>query len=87
MLFNLQYHSQRLTLSLRHLCDLYEVYRFENVDEDFLKNLLEELGLLTFARRINQVLSETFYLEQGFMPVPALDDRGTSIIRNNLIKY
>ncbi len=87
MLFNLQYHSQRLTLSLRHLCDLYEVYRFENVDEDFLKNLLEELGLLTFARRINQVLSETIYLEHGFMPVPALDDRGTSIIRNNLIKY
>ena len=87
MLFNLRHHSQKQTLCLRHLCDLYEVFRFEDFDEDLLKELLENIGLLPFARRICQVLSETIYLEQGFMPVTELDDGGTSEIRTNLIKY
>jgi hypothetical protein len=32
------------------------------------------------------VLDETAYLDEGFMPVPALDDRGTARIRTHLMK-
>lgn len=87
MLWNLQHHLSKHTLCLRHLCDLYEVLRFETVDEDQLATLLADVGLLRFTRRVCQVLAESIYLEPGFMPVPALDDGGTAHLRTNLIKY
>ena len=87
MLQNIRYHLSRHTLSLRHLCDLYSVLRFDEMDEDKLAVTLQRLHLLPFARRICQILRETMYLDEGYMPVPALDDSLTAKIRNQFMIY
>ena len=87
MLLNLRHHLQQDTATLRHLCDLTAVFRFDAMDEDRLAVHLKELKLYKFTRRICQMLSETTYLDEGYMPVPALDDHGTAILRTHLMKY
>lgn len=87
MLLNLRHHLQHDTATLRHLCDLTAVFRFDAMDEDLLTSHLKELKLYHFTRRICQVLSETTYLDEGYMPVPTLDDHGTANIRTHLMKY
>ena len=86
MLLNLRKHLHEHTLTLRHLCDLYETYRYEDIDEESLARALRSTGIYSFACRISQVLNETAYLDEGFMPVPALDDSGTAHIRTHLMK-
>ena len=86
MLLNVRHMLRTHTLTLRQLCDLYETYRYEDIDEERLSQALHSLGIYPFACRISQVLSETAYLDEGFMPVPALDDRGTAHIRTQLMK-
>ena len=67
-----------------HLIELTrELYR-ESVNDDRLKVALEEKGLTKYASRLMQVLSEQTLLEEGFMPIDSLDDRGTQQIRNNI---
>lgn len=87
MLHNLHHHVKESTLSLRHLCDIYEMLRHTPFDEDKLAEHLSEQRIHTFTRRICQVLEEVAYLDLGFMPVAALNDKGTEKIRANLIKY
>ena len=87
MLHNLRYLVGQSSLSLRHLCDLYEVLRHNPIDEDALDAHLREQRIHTFTRRVCQVLHEAAYLDEGYMPVPALDDKGTEKIRTNLTKY
>ena len=86
MLLNIRKMLRDHTLTLRQLCDLYETYRYEDLDEELLAKSLRSIGIYGFARRISQVLSEISYLDEGFMPVPALDDRGTAHIRTQLMK-
>ena len=87
MMQNLKYHAARHSITLRHLCDLYTVYRHEPVNDNVLDTKLHDLHLHTFARRISQILKETVYLAEGFMPVTALDDHGTERIRKSLVRY
>ena len=87
MLLNIKHHLKQHTLSMRHLCEIYAVFRFDKMNEDKLAETLSRLGLLKFAQRICQVLSEMAYLDEGYMPVSALDDQGTRQIRQNLMKY
>ena len=87
MLLNLRQHLHQGTACLRHLCDLCAVFRFDKMDEEQLAHHLKQLNLYSFTRRICQVLHETTYLDEGYMPVPALNDRGTADIRKHLMKY
>lgn len=67
-----------------HLIELSrELYR-ESVNDDRLKEALEEKGLTKYASRLMQVLSEQTLLEEGFMPLDPLDDRGSQQIRNSI---
>ena len=86
MLLNIRKQLREHTLTLRQLCDLYETYRYEDIDEEKLALALRSTGLYSFACRISQVLDEIAYLDEGFMPVPALDDRGTARIRTHIMK-
>ena len=87
LLENIKHHLSQHTLTLRHLCDLYEVFRYEDMDEPRLKEVLNRLHLHHFCRRLCQVLSEATYLDEGFMPVPTLNDSGTEKIRQALAVY
>lgn len=86
MLINIRQLLHTHALTLRPLCDLYETYRYEDIDEGELDKALHLIGIYPFACRISQILSETAYLDEGFMPVPALDDKGTAHLRSLLMK-
>lgn len=85
MLLNLRHHIKEQTLSARHLCDLYRFVREADVDEKRLSDFLDELNIRRFTCRIMQILHEVLYLEEGYMMVEPLDDRGTERIRKILI--
>ena len=87
MLFNIKYHLQQRTLSLRHLCDFYELLTNSDVDEFKLVTAMRRLGISRLCGRVCQVLAETTYLDEGFMPLAAIDDRGTEKIRQILVNY
>ena len=87
MLENIKHHLSKRSLTLHHLCDLYEVFRYEPMNEHRLHEVLHHLRLLKLCRRLCQVLSEAAYLDTGFMPVDALDDHGAEKIRKALVAY
>jgi hypothetical protein len=72
---------------LLHLIEFSRELRRDNVNDDRLQEVLEEKGLTKFAQRLIQVLSEQTLLEEGFMPLQPLDDRGTQQIRNYITNH
>jgi len=66
---------------LLHLVELHRELMRDTVSDDRLGEALEEKRLTAFARRIIQILSEQTLLDEGFMPLEPLDDRGTQQIR------
>ncbi|WP_028904354.1 MULTISPECIES: glycosyltransferase [unclassified Prevotella] len=60
-----------------------ELYR-ENVNDEQLAEKMEEATLTKNAARLIQVLSEQVLLDEGYMPIPPLDDKATEKLRNNL---
>lgn len=87
MLWNIRQHVNNSTLCLRHLCDLYMSFRYEDIDERHLSDALHRIKLYDFGCRVCQVLQECAYLDEGYTPLPVLNDQGTERIRQNLIKY
>ena len=87
MMFNIKHLLHQKALTLSHLCDLYDIFRHIELDEDQLSADLHKTGLYSFARRICQILCEAAYLDEGFMPVPALNDSGTAKLRRMLMTY
>jgi hypothetical protein len=57
------------------------------MDEFKLETAMRRLGIDRLCGRVCQVLAETTYLEEGFMPTAAIDDRGTEKIRQILVNY
>ena len=72
---------------LLHLIELSRELRRDSVNDDRLKEALEEKGLTKYAARLMQVLSEQTLLEEGYMPLQPLDDRGTRQIRNAITNH
>ena len=60
-----------------------ELYR-DSVNDEKIAEKLEEAGITKNAARLLQVLSEQVLLDEGFMPMPPLDDKQTDKLRNNL---
>lgn len=72
---------------LLHLIELTrELYR-DTVDDERLSEVLEEKKLTDFARSLMQVLSEQTGLNEGYMPLPPVDNKLTRQIRQQLNKH
>lgn len=72
---------------LLHLIELTrELYR-DTVNDDLLQEALEEKKLTKFASRLMQVLHEQTLLDEGYMPIEPLDDRGTQKIRESITNH
>jgi len=72
---------------LLHLIEFTrELYR-DTVNEDALVEAIEQKGLTKFAGRLMQVLQEQTLLDEGYMPVEPIDDRGTQKIRESLTNH
>lgn len=72
---------------LLHLIELHRELHRDSVDDDSLSEALEEKRLTSFAARLMQVLSEQTLLDEGYMPLAPLDDRGTQQIRNLIANH
>ena len=72
---------------LLHIIELTrELYR-DNVNDDELREALEEHKLAKYASRLIQVLQEQALLDEGYMPLEPTDDRGTQQIRNKITNH
>ena len=72
---------------LLHLIELTrELYR-DTVNDDLLQEVLEEKKLTKFASRLMQVLHEQTLLDEGYLPIEPLDDRGTHKIRESITTH
>ena len=72
---------------LLHLIELTrELYR-DTIDDSRLAEALEEKGLTAFTRSLMQVLGEQTGLDEGYMPLPAVDDRLTNQIPKQLTNH
>ena len=72
---------------LLHLIELSrELYR-DTVNDDLLQEALEQKKLTKFAARLMQVLHEQTLLDEGYMPVDPIDDRGTQKIRVSITNH
>ncbi len=74
-------HKQPLLL---HLIELHRELMRDNVDDNLLQEALRDKRLYKQASRLMQVLSELTLLDEGFMPLPPTDDKGTRKIRNSI---
>lgn len=84
MLINIQHELKHKKLSRAHLTTFYRLLRFGEYDEDKLQRMLKQLKLQKFTARLMQILQETYYLEEGYMPIPPIDDKRTNNIRKSL---
>lgn len=73
------------TFSLRHLTEIYCLLRFNDYNEDELFAFLKRKRLLRFTQRLLFILSEWFYLEEGFMPFAAIEDKRCQTIKEQII--
>ena len=72
---------------LLHLIEFTrELYR-DTVNDDQLIEAIGEKGLTKYAGRLMQVLHEQTLLDEGYMPVDPIDDRGTKHIRENITNH
>ena len=80
-------HQIRQQPLLLHLIELTrELYR-DTVDDDQLAERLEEKKLTAFTRSLMQVLSEQTGLDEGYMPLPPIDNKLTRQIRQQLTNH
>jgi hypothetical protein len=86
MLINIQHELKHRRLSRRHLMEFYQTLRFTEYDEDKFQRMTKQLKIQKFAARLMQILHETFYLEEGFMPISPVDDKRTNKLRKSLLQ-
>ncbi len=69
-----------------HFTDLYNALRFDDYDEDILRQVTTRLGIKKNTARLFSLLQERYGLEDGFMFLEPLDDNKTEKLRKMLFK-
>jgi hypothetical protein len=86
VILNFIHELQKGTLSRRHVADLYNAIRFNDYNEKKITQILELLKERKKAARLLQIIHETLGLEEGFIPMDLVNDRGTWKIKKILNK-
>ena len=86
VILNFIHELQKGTLSRRHVADLYNAIRFNDYNEKKITQILELLKERKKAARLLQIIHETLGLEEGFIPMDLVNDRGTLKIKKILNK-
>ena len=73
--------------TLLRLINLFVALHDERLNEEELTASLIDKNMLGPFQRLLQLLKEQLLLEEGFMPCPAIDDRITRQMRNQLINH
>jgi hypothetical protein len=74
-------------LTISHLCEIDKELREHDVEEDHLAETLRDDKLYKMACRTMQLLADFTGFDEGFMPVPPLNDRITKQIHQQIYNH
>ena len=74
----------RHQLTLAHLVELDRELRYHDADEMRLNETLQERHLYKLTARVMQLMADLTGFDEGYMPMPPLDDRITRKIRKQI---
>ena len=57
------------SVSFHTVCQIFQCLRFSSYDEDDFSILAKKAGISKFTARLLQYISNTFYMEKGYMPI------------------
>ncbi len=77
----------RRQLTISHLCEIDRELREHDVEEDHLVETLKDAKLYKIACRSMQLLKDYTGFDEGYMPVPPLDDRITRRIKQQIYNH
>ena len=75
------------SLTLRHLVDMDRNLRQPEIDDDNIADALNERSLTRHFQRLLQLMKEQTLLDEGFMPLPSVNDKQTKHLRNLLTNH
>lgn len=78
---------QHRQLTVSHLCEVDKELREHDVEEDHLCETLKEAKLYKTACRTMQLLADFTDFDEGFMPMPPLNDRTTRQIHLQIYNH
>lgn len=78
--------AHRGTVTRMDMAEVYAMLRYCTYNDDVLAALARKTGNRAFLPGLMQVMSETLYLERGFMPVDPKETRATKALRKSLLK-
>lgn len=87
LLLNLNYELSHHKAPLLHLVNIYQFIRFNNLDEDMVKNMVHRLSLDDLAGRLMIAMQNFLGLTEGFMPFVAKDDKHVTPLLKELTKF
>jgi hypothetical protein len=80
-------HANDNGLTKLHIVELARALRSPYTNDDNICDALDDLNLTRYSQRLLQILKEQFFLEEGFMPLPPLDDTQTQKLRNLITNH
>ena len=69
---------------LRNLISIYLLIKYKDCDEEKLAGELDSQKLTPFTSRIEAIINELLFLEEGYMIVPATNSRKTRALKNRI---
>lgn len=85
MFFNARTLISKRQMSMRQMAELYDAVKYEDYDESRFREIMKDLKLKNFTRRMIQILADEAYLEEGFMPDDPKNDNTTRKIKAGLL--
>lgn len=69
---------------LRNIISIYLLIKYKDCDEEKLAGELDSQKLTPFTSRIEAIINELLFLEEGYMIVPATNSRKTRALKNRI---
>ena len=79
--------AQRHQLTMFHLVALAKALRRPDADDEHIAETLAGKRITHFFQRLLQILQEQMLQEEGFLPLPPIDDRKTQQLRRELANH
>lgn len=73
-------------ITLKDMATLYSLLRYNDYNEDELIEKLKQENTRKFMGRLESILIELFDMEEGFLPVEAINDHQTTHLKNIINK-
>lgn len=84
---NLKYEMEHHSAPLLHLVDIYRTLRFCDMDEVRVLEILNIMGMETFASHLMTIERIVLGLTEGFMPINQKEDKQSSNLLKIITKY